>query len=80
MIPQVVNLSWRDAKCALLVFNKKRDSSAVNQKMHEVMLGRSEYRKTLPTKHPGDRSYMFVKNNDPGREISISTQIYDLAS
>ena len=34
-------LTWRDSKCALLVFNKTKDSSAVRQKMHDVMESRS---------------------------------------
>src|SRR5262245_59047525 len=40
-------LSWRDTKCALLIFNKTRDSGAVRQKMHEAMEGRNE-RPILP--------------------------------
>ena len=30
-------LSWRDSKCALLIFNKTKDSSAIRQRMHETM-------------------------------------------
>ena len=40
-------LTWRDSKCALLVFNKTKDSTAVRQKMHEVMSARSQHRKTV---------------------------------
>ena len=40
-------LSWRDSKCALLVFNKTKDSSAIRQKMHEAMESRIEHRKTV---------------------------------
>ena len=29
-------LSWRDSKCALLIFNQTKDSSAVRQKMGVV--------------------------------------------
>lgn len=32
-------LTWRDSKCALIVFNKTWNSGAVRQKMHEVMSG-----------------------------------------
>lgn len=71
-------LSWRDSKCALLIFNRNKDSSAVRQKMHEVMIARSEYRKTASHVPDGDCRYVFVKSSDPGREIHISTMLFDI--
>lgn len=71
-------LTWRDSKCALLVFNKTKDSSAVRQKMHEVMTSRIEHRKTDFHKPDGDSRYVLVKDSDPGREISVTTQLYDI--
>jgi len=71
-------LSWRDTKCALLVFNRTKDSSAVRQKMHEVMKSCSEHRKTVSYDPAGDTRYVFVKESDPGREVIITTQLYDI--
>jgi hypothetical protein len=71
-------LTWRDSKCALLVFNKNKDSSAVRQKMHEIMEARSEYRKTVFHNPEADSRYVFVKESDPGREIALTTQLYDI--
>jgi hypothetical protein len=71
-------LSWRDTKCALLVFNKTKNSDAVRQKMHEVMKSRPECRKTVYCDPKGDARYIFVKESDPGREIIITTQLYDI--
>jgi hypothetical protein len=71
-------LSWRDTKCALLVFNKTRDSVAVSQKMHEGMEAHPAYRKTVSYDPHGDARYIFVKESDPGREIIITTQLYDI--
>lgn len=73
-------LSWRDSKCALLVFNKTKDSSAVRQKMHEVMQSRSELRKIVFHRPDGDSRYLLIKDSDPGREISVTTQLYDMPS
>jgi hypothetical protein len=73
-------LSWRDSKCALLIFNKTRDSTAVRQKMHEAMLARDEYRKVASHDPHGDSRYVFVKKSDTGREIIITTQLFDLPS
>ena len=71
-------LSWRDSKCALLIFNRTRDSTAVGQKMHETMEGRAEYRKTSGDSSNGDARYVFVKPSDPGREIHIQTMLFDI--
>jgi hypothetical protein len=71
-------LSWRDTKCALLIFNKTKDSSGVRQKMHEAMESRSEHKRTIMFDPNGDGRYIFVKETDPGREIIITTQLYDL--
>jgi hypothetical protein len=71
-------LSWRDIKCALVVFNKTKNSSSIIQKMHEVMEKRDEYRRTVSHDPNGDSKYIFVKKTDPGREIIITTQLYDM--
>jgi len=73
-------LTWRDSKCALLIFNQTKDSSAVRKKMHEVMEARSEHRKTTTYDPNGDSRYVFLKADDPGREIHISTMLFDLPS
>jgi hypothetical protein len=72
-------LAWRDSKCAVLVFNKTKDTSGVKQKMHELMQARPEYRKTVFHKPDGDSRYAFVKDSDPGKEIMVTTQVYDFA-
>ena len=71
-------LSWRDSKCALLIFNKTKDSSSVRAKMHEIMTGRAEHRKTVSHDPQGDSRYTFVKASDPGREIQIQTMLFDI--
>lgn len=71
-------LTWRDSKCALLIFNQTKDSSAVRLKMHEVMTSRPEHRKTVAYNPVGDARYVFVKPTEPGREIQISTMLFDI--
>jgi len=71
-------LAWRDTKCALLIFNKTKDSSVILQKMHEAMGARPEHRRTVSHNPDGDSRYIFVKESDPGREIIITTQLYDV--
>ena len=71
-------LTWRDSKTALLVFNKTKDSNAVRQKMHEVILARPEYRKTIEHKTDQDSRYILIKDSEPGREVIVSTQLYGI--
>ena len=71
-------LTWRDSKCALLIFNKTRDSSAVRQKMHEAMAALPEHRKTELHQPDGDSRYILVKPSEPGKEIIVTTQLYDI--
>lgn len=71
-------LTWRDTKAALLVFNKNRDSVTVRDKMHEAIETRPEWRKTMSRDPEGDAVYVLVKDSDPGREIALTTQLYDV--
>jgi hypothetical protein len=71
-------MTWRDSKCALLIFNKTKNSSAVREKMHEVMQGRQEHRRTVAHAPEGDSRYILVKDSDPGSEIIVTTQLYDI--
>ncbi len=71
-------LSWRDSKCALVIFNQSKASTAVRQKMHEVMASRAEHRKTVAHDPAADSRYIFVKATDPGREIQICTMLFDV--
>jgi len=71
-------LTWRDSKSALLVFNRMKDSTAVRQKMHEVIGSRPEHRRTVFHRPDGDSRYVLVKPSDPGREIVLTTQLYDM--
>lgn len=71
-------LSWRDSKCALLMFNQTKDSSAVRQKMHEAMIARPEWRKTVNSDLNGESRYVLVKESDPGREVHVCTMLFDI--
>jgi hypothetical protein len=73
-------LTWRDSKCAIIIFNKTKDSNTVRQKMHEVMSLRPNHRKTVFHRADGDSRYVLVKDSDLGREIFVTTQLYDMPS
>jgi hypothetical protein len=71
-------LTWRDAKCALIVFNKNKDSGGVRAKMHKIMEKRPERTRTISHDPNGDSTYVLVKESEPVREIAITTQLYDV--
>jgi hypothetical protein len=73
-------LTWRDCKCSLIIFNRQKNSSAVAQKMHETMAGHDGHRKTLTSDATGNGRYVFVKASDPGREIIVTSLLFDIPS
>jgi hypothetical protein len=73
-------LTWRDCKTALIIFNRQKSPSAVAQKMHETMTGHKGHRKTVSNDATGNGRYVFVKETDPGREIIITTLLFDIPS
>lgn len=73
-------LTWRDSKCALMIFNRTKDSNAVRSKMHETMESLPAHRKTVFHEAEGDSRYILVKDSEPGKEIIVTTQLYDIPS
>lgn len=73
-------LTWRDSKCALMIFNRTKDSNGVRSKMHEAMEALPEHRKTVSHQADGDSRYILIKESEPGKEIIVTTQLYDIPS
>jgi hypothetical protein len=71
-------LTWRECKCALLVFNRNKDSAGVAVKMHEAITARPEHRRTVTHSDSGDSRYIFAKQADLGCEITVTTMIFDM--
>lgn len=78
-IGQLLNyLTWRDTKCALLIFNKAKDTNAVREKMHDAIISLPEYRKTIFHDPNKESCYVLIKSSEPGKEIIITTQLYNI--
>jgi len=71
-------LTWRDSKCALLIFNRTKDSNTIRQKMHDAMEAIPEHRKTVSHQENGESRYILIKESEPGKEIIVTTQLYDI--
>jgi hypothetical protein len=71
-------LTWRDCKCSLIIFNKQKITSAVAQKMHETMTVHNGHRKSSSYDAAGTGRHVFVTESDPGRELVITTVLFDI--
>ena len=75
-------VTWRDTKCALLIFNKNQNSSRVYHKMHEVMVGRNEHMETKSydsSDASEDCRYIFAKESDRDRKFIITTMMFNMS-
>ncbi len=73
-------LTWRDCKCALIVFSRQKDAMNVAEKMHEAMTAHKGHRKCVNHDLKEGSRYVFVKESDPGREIILTTQLFHVSS
>jgi hypothetical protein len=73
-------LTWRDCKTALVIFNRRKNTTAVAEKMHEVMEGRKERKKTVSHALDAPSYYTLVRDQEPGREIQVATLLFNIPS
>jgi hypothetical protein len=71
-------LTWRDCKCALVVFNRNRDSVAVAERIHETMTARPEFRRTISHSADNGGRYALVKESEPGQEVIVSSLVFNV--
>ena len=48
------------------------------QKMHDVVTDRAEHVRTTSPPSEGEARYVLVKDSDPGREITLTTLLFDV--
>lgn len=71
-------LTWRDSKCALVVFNRNKDSSAVSDTMHNVVQEHPSHQETISYTSLDGGKYIFAKSTEPRQLIMVSTLIFDV--
>ena len=59
-------------------FSTLLNSGGVRAKMHDVLLARPEYKKTVFHDADGDSRYVLIKPSEPGKEIIVTTPLYDV--
>jgi hypothetical protein len=73
-------LTWRDCKCALVVFYRGTRPSVVADRMNEAMSHHPECHKVASLDSDGTGRYIFAKQSDPGRDIIVTTLLFNVPS
>jgi hypothetical protein len=78
-IDQLLSYStWRDAKAAIIVFNKNKDTSAVLKKIPEVARTHKSFRGELAVPQQGRLRFTLHHPNDTGSCIIVTVLILDI--
>lgn len=71
-------LTWRDAKTALIIFNKDNSNfSDIQSKIEAIFTERSDYVRTIKQRD-GEWRFVMTKPDDSGRQIEIHTMLFDV--
>lgn len=80
-IDQLLNYTtWRDAKTALVIFNKDNANfSAIQNQINEIFTDRKDYVRAIKQRE-GEWRFVLTKPDDPGRQIEVHVLLFDLYS
>ncbi len=71
-------ITWRDAKTAMVIFNKDNTNfSAIQNQIEDIFMSRQDYIKTI-NQRDGEWRFVLTKPDDPGRQIEVHVLLFDL--
>jgi hypothetical protein len=70
--------SWRDTKCAILVFNRNKDFTAVLAKVPKVMASHGNYLRFIERTGETEFRYVFSQREDRQREMFLSVLVFNV--
>jgi hypothetical protein len=73
-------LSWRDTKVALIVFNRRKDISAVLAAIPETVSQHPLFKKQLEYKAEGAFRFLFGQKDDRNRDLILTVLVFDVPS
>jgi len=78
-LDQLLNYTtWRDAKTALVIFNKDNANfSAIQSQINDIFTARKNYVRTVKQRE-GEWRFVLTKPDDPGRQIEVHILLFDL--
>jgi len=72
--------SWRDAKTAILVFNRETSTSTVLDGVRERTEAHPNWKRTVDWRHESGFRYVFHHPNDRNRELTVTVLVFDVPS
>jgi len=70
--------TWRDAKTALIIFNKDNANfSTIQDQIEIIFTGRADYVRSIKQRE-GEWRFILTKPDDPGRQIEVHVLLFDL--
>lgn len=71
-------VSWRDAKTAILIFNRNKKFSEVVTTIPEIVKAHPNFKKELPRLNETSCRFIFHHNDDPNRELILTVMAFDI--
>lgn len=72
--------SWRDTKVAVIVFNRRKDISAVLAAVPDAVPQHPLFKKQLPYKAEGGFRFLFGQKDDRNRDVLLTVLVFDVPS
>jgi hypothetical protein len=72
--------SWRDTKVAVIVFNRRKDISAVLAAVPKAAADHPHCKKQLPYQAEGGFRFLFGQKDDRNRDMVLSVLVFDVPS
>jgi hypothetical protein len=69
---------WRDTKLAVIVFNRRKDFSAVLAAIPETVTGHTQCARRLDYKAESGFRFVFKQKDDPNREMTLTVLAFDV--
>lgn len=70
--------SWRDTKVAVIIFNRRKNFTAVLDSIPTVVESHENYKRTIGKKGETNFRYIFSHKDDPQREITLTIMAFDV--
>lgn len=70
--------TWRDTKTAIILFNRRKDFSAVLGKIPEVVRQHPSFRRDVESQGETRFRFVLARPDDPSREIMLAVLVFDV--
>ncbi len=70
--------TWKDTKVAVIIFNRRRDFSAVLKAIRETVPKHSSFKREVPVQGETQFRYVFGNRDDLNRELILTILVFDV--